>query len=266
MWQSGRDGGSSRLRGAARALTGSRHYFEAPFITEHERRARADVATMLRAGVLIRAVTTSDARDAGAWSEAAALPATSFAGRGIASKATSDAQIIAQLRRGWIEMALWGVSLDRGVVDSYGGRFRFELVGAFPGVPAWLASGTKAEEQEIITGGRYDVARIREEGGVTVVTLRHRGVVGRHVGDDPVLLGMLAQVPDVTRSWLTRVGDGQRLGVEFGDRITLTAARAPDGPVKVSGSGHGHPAAAVRDRVDATAALWADVAGAGVGA
>lgn len=191
---------------------------------------------MVRACALIRAVATADERDADAWCDAVVIPRTSFAGRGIVSKPANDEQIREQLRRGVIEMALWGVSLDPGVADSYGGGFRFEIEGAFPGVPAWLWSGIKAEEREIVTGGRYDVSSVREVGGVTVVSIRHRVRLGRDVGDDPVLLHMLAHVPDVWASWLTRTTDSQTLGLDFGDGVALTVKHARGGSFEFSGS------------------------------
>jgi hypothetical protein len=62
VWQSGRDGGSSRLRGAARALSGVPHYFRADFITAYGRAARDDPAAMANAAVLLRARLASPAR------------------------------------------------------------------------------------------------------------------------------------------------------------------------------------------------------------
>jgi hypothetical protein len=45
VWQSSRDQ-SSRLRGAARVLTGIPHYFSADFIADYERAARDDPRTL----------------------------------------------------------------------------------------------------------------------------------------------------------------------------------------------------------------------------
>src|SRR4051812_29459876 len=40
LWQGGQNVGSSPIRGAARVLSGVRHYFRADFITEYDRQAR----------------------------------------------------------------------------------------------------------------------------------------------------------------------------------------------------------------------------------
>lgn len=66
-------------------------------------------------------------------------------------------------------MPLWGLSLDRDMALSFGSRYVFEIDGEFPAVPAWMFSGIKSEERELITGGRYDVTHLDEvDGGVTV--------------------------------------------------------------------------------------------------
>lgn len=171
LWQSNRDGGSSRLRGAARVRTGIPHYFRADFITAQEEGARRSPPA-LRAGItLLRAVNAADRLDADGWNAATGLPARGFAGRGLKSKPQDD-QILAQLARGQITMPLWGVSLDRDQARGFGTRFLLESVGEFPAVPAWVASGMKDAEQELITGGRYRVLSMTEDGGTTQVRLQ----------------------------------------------------------------------------------------------
>lgn len=67
-------------------------------------------------------------------------------------------------------MPLWGVSLDRAIADSYGAadgspsRFLFCPQGEFPAIVSWRESGIKAHEQELVTGGRYQVADLRRIG------------------------------------------------------------------------------------------------------
>src|SRR5690348_1782429 len=48
-WQSGRDGGSTPIRAAARRLTHVPHYFRADWLQDIEERAAADDRTMRRA-------------------------------------------------------------------------------------------------------------------------------------------------------------------------------------------------------------------------
>jgi len=176
VWQTGRDGGSSRLRGAARVLTRVPHYFEAPYITEHERQARSDEATLERARLLMSAVASSRARTASEWCASFGLPDPGFAGRGLASKAV-DEVIRDALETGEITMPLWGVSLDIEKAREYGDKFLFELHGLFRGVAAWVESGGKEDEREIITGGRYEVGPLREHGVTIHVPLRELGQV-----------------------------------------------------------------------------------------
>jgi hypothetical protein len=169
-WQSGRDQGSSRLRGAARVLTGHPHYFEADFIKAHEGAAREDPVTLDRARVLLHAIAESPPRTAAEWLEGADQP---FAGRGLTSK-SEDGEILKTLSAGQIVMPLWGISLDRKVAEGFGTRFLLQITGPFRGVAAWRASGEKPEEQEIITGGRYEVIKLdpRDGAGPTVAWLR----------------------------------------------------------------------------------------------
>lgn len=171
VWQSGRDGGSSRLRGAARVLTGVPHYFEADFIRDHEEAARNDPAALRHARVILNRLAVSPARPAGEWAATAKVRESDFAGRGLASN-LQDAQIEARLDSGSFDMPLFGLSLDREVTVQYGGRFLLEMVGAFPAVPAWLASAVKAEERELITGGRFRVAGLERSDGFTLAKLQ----------------------------------------------------------------------------------------------
>jgi hypothetical protein len=203
LWQGGRDVGSSLVRGAARALTGIDHYFHADFITDQEQAARAKPDALRAAVALLRGVNAAERRDANGWSEAAGLTGPSFIGRGIASKQQDD-QIVKQLARGRLTMPLWGVSLSRAVAEGFGTRFLFEIVGSFPAVPAWLASGIKGEEQELITGGQYRVLSTRDDGGTTHVRLQWIGASGDRVGADDVLLDALGALPGVWKSEVTR--------------------------------------------------------------
>lgn len=95
------------------------------------------------------------------------LPSRGFAGRGLKPNGSNDAQILRNLSTGEIAMPLWGVSLDRDVAGSFGAGFLFEIVGPFPAIAAWTHSGIKAEEQELIAGGRYRVESIESVGETT---------------------------------------------------------------------------------------------------
>jgi hypothetical protein len=207
LWQSGRDGGSSRLRGAARALTGVPHYFHADFITAQEDEARRSPGA-LRAGIAsLRAVNSAERREADGWNAGTGLPVRGFAGRGLAPKPEDD-QILEQLARGEITMPLWGVSLDPDVATGFGTRFLLEIVGEFPAVPAWVASGVKDDEQELITGGRYRVLSTNEDGRTTHTRLQWIGAIGDRAGSDALLLELLAALDGVCKSELTRSTDG----------------------------------------------------------
>jgi hypothetical protein len=210
----GRDVGSSLVRGAARALTGIDHYFKADFIAGQERSARAKPDALRAAIALLRGVNAAERRDANGWYEVAGLSGPGFIGRGIESKPQDD-QIVKQLEYGHLTMPLWGVSLSREVAEGFGTRFLFEIVGAFPAVPAWLASGIKDEEQELITGGKYRVLSMREDGGTSHVRLQWIGASGDRVGSDDVLLGALGALPGVWKSELERSATGEVLDVRL---------------------------------------------------
>jgi hypothetical protein len=76
--------------------------------------------------------------------------------------------------------------------------------GEFPAVPAWVHSGEKPEEQELITGGEYQVASVSQDGDTTVVRLAYAGPVGDRVGTDPLLTTLMGRLPDVLVSRLVR--------------------------------------------------------------
>ena len=182
-WQSGRDGGSSLLRGAARVLTRVPHYFSAPYISEFECQALNDRVALGQADLLLKAIR--DGERATAWP---GLPASSFAGRGIESKVKywEDQQILDQLATRSITMPLWGVSVSRRVAEGYGDRFLFIIDGPFRGIAATSHSGELPEQQEVITGGTYTVLEQRDEGHTTVVTLREDDPIGTWVTPDRV--------------------------------------------------------------------------------
>lgn len=151
-------------------LTGIRHYFDADFITAHENAAREDPVALRDADAILQALASSPVLTASQWSARMGLPDDDFAGRGLRS-APQDEDIERRLSTGWIDMPLWGLSLNRAVTEQYGGRFLLQVVGPFPAVPAWLASGVKAEEQELISGGRYRVVKVTPGETVTHVNL-----------------------------------------------------------------------------------------------
>ncbi|SDP11368.1 hypothetical protein SAMN05660199_03184 [Klenkia soli] len=172
LWQSGQDVGSSLIRAGARVLTGVPHYVQASYIAAHEEKAKERPDALAAARTLLDAVAGADQRDAAGWARVASLPAGDFAGRGLKSEAEKDAQIESVIDSGTIRMPLWGLSLDRAVTEQYGGRFLFEVIGPFPAVPAWLASGVVPEEAELITGGDYAVVDVERAEGRTTARLR----------------------------------------------------------------------------------------------
>ncbi|MGY1680636.1 hypothetical protein [Geodermatophilus sp. SYSU D01176] len=226
LWQGGQNGGSSPIRGAARVLTGIHHYFRAEFITGYETAARSQRETLDAGIALLRAVNAAPHLDADGWNVQVGLPLRTFAGRGITSKSDEDPQIERELRTGRLEMPLWGVSLSREVADSFGTRFLFELVGAFPAVPAWIASDLKAEEQELVTGGRYKVVSQEQRGETTHVRLRWIGASGGRVGADELLLAALGAVPGVVHSSLTRSAGSEELELRLGGENWATVTRS----------------------------------------
>ena len=177
MWQSGMEDGSSLIRGAARVLTGVPHYVTTDFITGYEDRARQDPAALAAAKTLLAGVAHARPQDADAWAAAGSLPPGGFAGRGLKPMPGKDEQIEQRLDSGEFPMPLWGLSLDRAVTAFYGTRFLLEVVGDFPAVPAWLASGIKDDEAELIAGGRYTVESIDRDGDRTHARLRWTGAL-----------------------------------------------------------------------------------------
>jgi hypothetical protein len=207
-----------------------RHYFYADFIAAYDEQARTTPEVLAAGLALLRAVNAAPHRDADAWCAEVGLPVTAFAGRGIKSKAAEDPPIERRLRTGQIEMPLWGVSLSRAVADGFGTRFRFELVGDFPAVPAWLHSGDKEEEQELVTGGRYRVLSQEDRDGTTVVRLQWIGASGDQVGSDPLLLAVLGATPGVVDSSLTRAvwaPHTETLELQLGGEDSATITRVP---------------------------------------
>jgi hypothetical protein len=108
VWQSGRDGGSTLLRAAARALVGEPHYFSAHYIADKEKEARADPTVLAKAATLLRAVNRAEALTANQWNIEAGYPQAGFAGRGLKRKMPEDEEILAQLKSGHLNMPLWG--------------------------------------------------------------------------------------------------------------------------------------------------------------
>lgn len=183
FWQAGRDGGSSLLRAAARVITGVPHYFDAAFVHALEEQARHDPTALFHGAVLLDELERAPRRTASEWATEAGVPDGGFAGRGLRS-ADQDLDIERRLDRGVIEMPLWGLSLDHRVSERYGERFLLEVLGAFPGIPAWLVSHVKEDEQELVAGGRYDVEAVERSGGATYARLRWVGPVRtRRIGD-----------------------------------------------------------------------------------
>ena len=241
-WQSGRDGGSTLLRAAARALTGIPHYFTAAFITEKEEEARGNPVT-LHSGDLHHAIADAPLLTADQWAERHGVDPANFAGRGLGRKQTEDEQIARQLRGGVIDMPLWGVSLDPAVAQHFGtsdSRWIFQIEGPFPAVAAWSASGIKPEERELICGGRYRVVSQDDEDGVTRVRLRFERLIGEVVDTHPLLLRVLGAVPGIASSALRRGAldgraDARWLELRFADKgiVDVTVFDEDPGTVEV---------------------------------
>ncbi len=189
-WQGNRDSGSTLLRAGATVILGEQHYFRAAFITRSEQEAATDPDVLAEAAALLLAVDASPARTADDWCVESGLPKTAFAGRGLAAKPMQDQQILDQLDRGTIRMPLWGVSLDPVVARSYAGahpRWMFHIVGEFRAIPAWLHSGVKADEQELICGGEFQVLSMVTEGSITTVRLQYLDRIGHRIDPMPLV-------------------------------------------------------------------------------
>lgn len=175
-WQSGRDIGSSPIRASARVLTDTPHYFEAPFIDDYESAVAANCEMLGHARTLLTALADSCKRNSSSWAAELGV-ASDWVGRGIKTGLQDD-QIVATLAEGELSMPLWGASLDKEVAEGFGSRFIFELLGPFPAIPAWAHSGIKAEEHELIVGGRYSITdRVEEGPKCTRVLLRFTEVI-----------------------------------------------------------------------------------------
>ena len=178
-WQGGRNIGSTPLRGAARVLTGIPHYFQADFITRQETAARANTDILEKARILLDAVAAAEHRTADEWNTSVGLYPRGFAGRGLEPKPQDD-QILEVLATGRIVMPLWGVSLSRYAAWWYGTagkspkpRFMFEIDGPFPAIPSWTLSGERADEEELICGGEYEIRDVvHDDGPLTTVIIR----------------------------------------------------------------------------------------------
>jgi len=179
-WQEHRDA-SSRIRAAARVITGVPHYFQADFITQLEQQARVDHTTLLHASTLMTTLAKTTPRTVEEWRTEAGVDGTGAASRGIGAKA-ADTGIDAEIERAvtkpgaTLNMPLWGFSLSEDVARSFGERFLFRLQGRFSALPAWVHSGTKDGEQEMIGGGGYRVMGTRREGDTLIVELKQLAV------------------------------------------------------------------------------------------
>lgn len=177
FWQAGRDGGSSLVRGAARVLTGVPHYFSAPYIQAYEATARRDSVALAHAVTLMSGLEATQHQSATQWAIESAVPDQQFAGRGLSANPGNDDRIERRLDGGIINMPLWGVTLDREVTLKFGSRFLLEIVDPFPAVAAWVHSGIKAAEQELIAGGAYEVVSVDRSEGQTHARLRWTSAV-----------------------------------------------------------------------------------------
>lgn len=152
-------------------ITGTKHYFDAPFIEEFEQQARDDESLRVHAAVLLDRLDRAPRRTAAEWGTLLNIT-TTWAGRGTAG-GEHAAQIRQSVGTGELTMALWGITLSNDVAATFGDRFTFELLGPFPAIAASAHSDLKHEELELITGGRYKVEHTREtEQGGLVVSLR----------------------------------------------------------------------------------------------
>jgi hypothetical protein len=230
-WQSGQDG-SSLLRGAARAITGVAHYFDADFIAEYERRAALDQLVRTQARLLMDEIGDAGPWSAHEWHARLGLSGEAFAGRGIKSKPQHDAQILASLARGKLTMPLWGFSLRRDVAASYGTRFLFQIDGPFHGLPAWLVTDEQEDQAEIIASGSYEVST-EDQDESTIVTLREAGPVRLSAElmamMDAVVLGGIYRtntliLPDYGDPWASRRAAPPGLKV----RVVRIRANGPD--------------------------------------
>lgn len=179
VWQSGRDGGSTPIRAAARILTGNPHYFSAPFIDELDRKAADDGASLDRARILMGAIRNAEPWDTDRWRASLNISGVGAASRGIAPKVGIDEQIEALVvgPDARITMPLWGFSLSEDIALGFGSRFLFRLRGPFYAVAAWVHSGVQGAEQELIGSGVYRVVGTFRRDETLVVDLEQDGHV-----------------------------------------------------------------------------------------
>jgi hypothetical protein len=178
-WQSGRDGGSTPIRAAARVLTGVPHYFRAPYINELDGRAAQDETLLARAQCLLDAIAVSSPMDAAQWAAQFDLECAGHACRGIKANPGADEQIEALVNSSdaAITMPLWGFSLSEEMALSYGTRFMFRVHGPFHAIAAWQHSGVNADEQELIGSGHYRVLETRRDGDTLIVDLEEQSLI-----------------------------------------------------------------------------------------
>jgi len=160
-------------------LTGIPHYFDADFIRGVDGAARANGDTLDAAQLLLSTLASAPMETIEQIAARSGFAGRAVAARGIAAKdAAVDSQIAEALQLGrTVAMPLWGFSLDDAVATSYGTKFRFELIGEFVGLAAWVHSGAKAEEAEIIGGGCYRVEEVGTRGDTTVFSLRQTAII-----------------------------------------------------------------------------------------
>lgn len=179
-WQQHRDA-SSLIRAAARVIAGVPHYFQADFIAELEERARRDHAALVHASTLMTSLVKGSLRTVEEWRAETGVGGGGQASRGIAAK-PADSGIDAEIERAvtkpgaTLNMPLWGFSLSEDVARGFGDRFLFRLQGRFSALPAWLHSGLKDAEQEMIGGGGYRVLGTRRDGDTLIVDLKQLAV------------------------------------------------------------------------------------------
>ena len=206
VWQSGRDGGSSPLRAAARILTGVPHYFRAEFIDELDRSVADDEQALFRARTLLTAVSSSLPMTTEQWRSSVGLPGPGFASRGIASKPGADEQIeeLVAGPEATVTMPLWGFSLSEDVAVEFGDRFLFRLRGPYHAVAAWLHSGVLDAQQELIGSGIYRVVGSSWRGHTHVVDLEETAVRARRARLTATVHALSRSAPTTSRMILVR--------------------------------------------------------------
>jgi hypothetical protein len=187
VWQSGRDGGSSPLRAAARVVTRVPHYFSASYIDQYDNSARQNPDALARARVLLAAIANSEMRDASHWRDLTGLPGPLYASRGLAERQRpgkpkgedEDGQIerLVTASNAMITMPLWGFSLSEEMALSFGTRFVFRVHEPFHAIAAWQHSGVKPEEQELIGSGHYRVLDTSWDGDMLIVDLQEQSLI-----------------------------------------------------------------------------------------